>query len=97
MSRSGTTPVKPDLDSVTALMLEAYNDISRGRIYVGMAGVPAPLSLADVQRYANATGTALDIEELEAVVMALDEECREDWHTANSDKESKPARPAPRR
>lgn len=86
-------PIKPELDAVTALMIEAYNDISRSRSYVGMAGVPAPLSFVDVRRYVKNTGTALDLEELEAVVIALDEECREDWHKANSKQEDQPERP----
>lgn len=64
-------------------MLEAYYVISRGRQYVGMNGVPAPLSVRDLSDYLAAYGERYDREEFDAVIFALDDEFRDRWAEKN--------------
>lgn len=64
-------------------MLEAYYVISRGRQYVGMNGVPAPLSVRDLSDYLAAYGERYSREEFDAVIFALDDDFLARWAEKN--------------
>jgi hypothetical protein len=64
---------------VTAEILNAYAIISRSRQYVGMAGVPLPLSLGDIERYLASRSILIDRTEFDAAIMALDDAWRDVW------------------
>ncbi|MEN0582267.1 hypothetical protein AAIG39_25185 [Phytobacter palmae] len=70
---------EPEIDEVISEILNAYAIISRSRQYAGMAGVPLPLSLHDVERYLAYSSTLIDRDELIASVVALDDAWRERW------------------
>ncbi|HDT2442449.1 TPA: hypothetical protein QHO27_002114 [Klebsiella pneumoniae subsp. pneumoniae] len=53
--------------------------ISRSRQYVGMAGVPLPLSLGDIERYLASRSILIDRTEFDAAIMALDDAWRDVW------------------
>ncbi|MBZ6730194.1 hypothetical protein FMK89_20645 [Klebsiella grimontii] len=55
--------------------------ISRSRQYVGMAGVPLPLSLGDIERYLASRAVLIDRTEFDAAIMALDDAWRDVWAT----------------
>lgn len=64
---------------MTAEILNAYAIISRSRQYVGMAGVPLPLSLGDIERYLASRAVLIDRTEFDAAIMALDDAWRDVW------------------
>ena len=53
--------------------------ISRGRQYAGMAGVPLPLSLNDIDRYLSSRTILIDRTEFDAAILALDDAWRDEW------------------
>lgn len=53
--------------------------ISRGRQYTGMAGVPLPLSLHDIERYLASRSILIDRTEFDAAILALDDAWRNEW------------------
>ncbi|EHG7891548.1 hypothetical protein J5Z53_004114 [Citrobacter braakii] len=53
--------------------------ISRGRQYTGMAGVPLPLSLHDIERYLASRSILIDRTEFDAAILALDDAWRDAW------------------
>ncbi|HCK1138750.1 hypothetical protein HV264_04170 [Klebsiella michiganensis] len=53
--------------------------ISRGRHYAGMAGVPLPLSLSDIERYLASRSILIDRTEFDAAILALDDAWRDEW------------------
>ncbi|ELW9510298.1 hypothetical protein KAT64_14980 [Klebsiella oxytoca] len=53
--------------------------ISRGRQYAGMAGVPLPLSLSDIERYLASRSILIDRTEFDAAILALDDAWRDVW------------------
>ncbi|HHG9580236.1 TPA: hypothetical protein ACPY17_004833 [Citrobacter freundii] len=53
--------------------------ISRGRQYAGMAGVPLPFSLGDIERYLDSRSIVIDRAEFEAAILALDDAWRVRW------------------
>ncbi|HEC2103890.1 TPA: hypothetical protein R1891_002747 [Klebsiella oxytoca] len=53
--------------------------ISRGRQYAGMAGVPLPLSLSDIERYLASRSILIDRPEFDAAILALDDAWRDVW------------------
>ncbi|HDH7807438.1 hypothetical protein HQH16_15975 [Raoultella ornithinolytica] len=55
--------------------------ISRGRQYAGMAGVPLPLSLSDIDRYLVSRSVLIDRTEFDAAILALDDAWRNEWAT----------------
>ncbi|WP_312143251.1 hypothetical protein [Stutzerimonas kunmingensis] len=69
----------PEIDGVTAEILEAYAYISRSRQYVGMVGAPAPISPSAIAEYLDRYPTAICREELDAAVFALDDQFRKSW------------------
>lgn len=72
-------PEAPEIDWVTAEILEAYGWISRSRQYVGMAAAPAPISPSSVTEYLIQRPSAICREEFEAAIFALDDEYRRNW------------------
>ena len=74
---------------MTGEILNAYAMISRGRQYAGMAGVPLPLSLIDIDRYLATRTILIDRIEFDAAILALDDAWRDEWaaeHKRNSNK-----------
>lgn len=69
---------------MTDQLLDAYNVISRSRQYVGMMAAPAPLTTGMVNEFLVRHPTAIDRDELESVVFALDEEFRANWAEQNN-------------
>ncbi|HCA9886892.1 TPA: hypothetical protein MYK89_003928 [Klebsiella pneumoniae] len=53
--------------------------ISRGRKYAGMAGVPLPLSLNDIELYLASRTILIDRIEFDAAILALDDAWRDEW------------------
>ncbi|HBR5152277.1 hypothetical protein GZ060_09895 [Klebsiella pneumoniae] len=53
--------------------------ISRGRQYAGMAGVPLPLSLNDIELYLASRTILIDRIEFDAAILALDDAWRDTW------------------
>ncbi|AVJ60424.2 TPA: hypothetical protein M4243_002818 [Klebsiella variicola] len=53
--------------------------ISRGRKYAGMAGVPLPLSLRDIECYLSSRAILIDRTEFDAAILALDDAWRDKW------------------
>ncbi|EOA1826685.1 hypothetical protein ACHUNR_005247 [Raoultella planticola] len=70
---------EPEIDAVTGEILNAYAMISRGRQYAGMAGVPLPLSLSDIDRYLVSRSILIDRTEFDAAILALDDAWRAEW------------------
>ena len=70
---------EPEIDSVTGEILNAYAMISRSRQYAGMAGVPLPLSLSDIERYLASRPILVDRTEFDAAILALDDAWRDEW------------------
>ncbi|WP_418347446.1 hypothetical protein [Serratia fonticola] len=64
---------------MTGEILTAYAMISRSRQYAGMAGVPLPLSLTDIERYIQSRPILIDRSEFEAAIFALDDAWRDRW------------------
>lgn len=60
--------------------------ISRGRQYTGMAGVPLPFSLHDIERYLASRSILIDRAEFDAAILALDDAWREEWSENQKDK-----------
>ncbi|WP_320339242.1 hypothetical protein, partial [Escherichia coli] len=52
----------------------AYSVISRARRYAGMAGVPLPLSLTEINEYLATHPVLIERDEFEAVIFALDDQ-----------------------
>jgi len=69
----------PEIDGVTAQILEAYAYISRSRQYVGMVGAPAPIPPSAITEYLDRYPMAICREELDAAVFALDDQFRKSW------------------
>ncbi|RAS34009.1 hypothetical protein SAMN02745903_00132 [Pseudomonas sp. URMO17WK12:I5] len=72
-------PAPPEIDGVTAEILEAYAYVSRSRQYVGMVGAPAPLPPASIAEYLDRYPSAICREELDAAIFALDDQYRKNW------------------
>ena len=72
-------PNPPEIDGVTAEILEAYGSISRTRQYVGMVGAPAPISPSAIADYLTRYPSAICREEFDAAIFALDDEFRRHW------------------
>jgi len=72
-------PDAPEIDGVTAEILEAYAYISRSRQYVGMVGAPAPIPPSAITEYLDRYPSAICREELDAAVFALDDQFRKHW------------------
>ncbi|EOV6093238.1 TPA: hypothetical protein RFL89_001342 [Klebsiella aerogenes] len=53
--------------------------ISRSRKYAGMAGVPLPLSLNDIELYLASRTILIDRTEFDAAILALDDAWRDEW------------------
>lgn len=70
---------EPEIEAVTGEILNAYAMISRGRQYAGMAGVPLPLSLSDIERYLSSRYILIDRIEFDAAILALDDAWRAEW------------------
>jgi hypothetical protein len=73
---------EPEIDAVTGEILNAYAMISRGRKYAGMAGVPLPLSLNDIELYLASRTILIDRIEFDAAILALDDAWRDEWAEA---------------
>jgi hypothetical protein len=63
--------------------------ISRGRQYAGMAGVPLPLSLSDIDRYLVSRSVLIERTEFDAAILALDDAWRGEW--AKEQKRNEPS------
>lgn len=89
-------PDPPEIDGVTAEVLEAYGYIGRSRQYVGMVGAPAPISPAAITEYLDRYPSAICREEFDAAVFAIDDEFRKHWDEAHAqpqaDNKPKPKR-----
>lgn len=72
-------PAQPEIDGVTAEILEAYGYISRSRQYVGMVGAPAPIAPLAITEYLDRYPSAICREEFDAAVFALDDQFRKHW------------------
>ncbi|EPG6260090.1 hypothetical protein [Klebsiella aerogenes] len=70
---------EPEIDAVTGEILNAYAMISRSRKYAGMAGVPLPLSLKDIELYLASRTILIDRTEFDAAILALDDTWRDEW------------------
>jgi len=70
---------EPEIDAVTGEILNAYAMISRSRKYAGMAGVPLPLSLNDIELYLASRTILIDRTEFDAAILALDDAWRDAW------------------
>ncbi|WP_260676922.1 hypothetical protein [Klebsiella aerogenes] len=70
---------EPEIDPVTGEILNAYAMISRSRKYAGMAGVPLPLSLNDIELYLASRTILIDRTEFDAAILALDDTWRDEW------------------
>ncbi|MCZ4676461.1 hypothetical protein O4O00_19055 [Citrobacter sedlakii] len=64
---------------MTGEILNAYSVISRSRQYIGMAGIPLPISLHDTERYLASHAILIDRSEFQAAIFALDDAWREQW------------------
>lgn len=64
-------------------MLGAYYVISRARQYVGMNGVPAPLSVGALNDYLAAYGEQYMRDEFDEVIFALDGDFLARWAEKN--------------
>lgn len=64
-------------------MLGAYYVISRARQYVGMNGVPAPLSVGALNDYLAAYGEQYARDEFDEVIFALDGDFLARWAEKN--------------
>ena len=64
---------------MTGEILEAYHIISKSRNYVGMAGVPLPISISDIELYLSSRPTMIDRAEFDAGIFALDDSWRDGW------------------
>jgi hypothetical protein len=60
--------------------------ISRGRQYAGMAGVPLPLSLSDIEGYLASRSILIDRTEFDAAILALDDAWRNEWAKSRKDR-----------
>lgn len=86
----GLPPIpEPEIDAVTGEILNAYAMISRSRQYAGMAGVPLPLALADIDRYMQHHPVLIDRSEFDAAILALDDAWRDEW-SKEQKKQTKP-------
>lgn len=74
---------------MTGEILNAYAMISRGRQYAGMAGVPLPLSLGDIERYLTSRSILIDRTEFDAAILALDDAWRDAWAEQHSESNKK--------
>ena len=89
-------PDTPEIDDVTAEILEAYAYISRSRQYVGMVGAPAPIPPSAITEYLDRYPSAICREELDAAIFALDDQYRKNWDEqyekaqAESDSKNRP-------
>ncbi|HGY9625455.1 hypothetical protein ACNFCI_09800 [Pseudomonas sp. NY15356] len=78
-------PDAPEIDGVTAEILEAYAYISRSRQYVGMVGAPAPITPSAITEYLDRYPSAICREEFDAAVFALDDQFRKHWEEQNEE------------
>lgn len=69
-------------------ILNGYAMISRDRQYAGMAGVPLPFSLGDIERYLDSRSIVIDRTEFEAAILALDDAWRDEWVAERKRKEN---------
>lgn len=87
-------PPQPEVDGVTAEILEAYGWISRSRQYVGMGGAPAPVSPAAIAQHLERFPSAICADEFEAGIFAIDDEFRRHWDEQRSKEREEEARKA---
>lgn len=64
---------------MTGEILNAYSVISRSRLYVGMAGVPLPISLHDIECYLSSRKISLERDEFDTAIFALDDLWLDTW------------------
>lgn len=76
-------PDAPEIDGVTAEVLEVYAYISRTRQYIGMVGAPAPIAPAAITEYLDRYPSAICREEIDAAVFAIDDQFRKHWDEQN--------------
>ncbi|HBK3300188.1 hypothetical protein I5679_13970 [Citrobacter koseri] len=74
---------------MTGEILNAYSVISRSRLYAGMAGVPLPISLHDIERFLSARPLLIDRDEFDAAIFALDNAWRKQWAQEQKRKDNK--------
>ena len=84
-------PEPPEIDGVTAEILEAYGQISRSRQYVGMAGAPAPISPVAITDHLTRYPSAICREEFDAAIFAMDDEFRRHWDEQQENEQTKAA------
>ena len=72
-------PVAPEIDGVTAEILQAYAIIGRSRQYVGMMGAPAPIAPVAISDYLDRYPSAIYRDEFDAAIFALDDDFRKNW------------------
>lgn len=90
-------PDAPEIDGVTAEILEAYAYISRSRQYVGMIGAPAPISPSAITEYLDRYPSAICREEFDAAVFALDDQFRKHWDEQNEKAQAADAKNKPKK
>lgn len=88
-------PPTPEIDPVTAEILEAYGQIGRSRQYVGMVGAPAPIAPSAITEYLDRYPSAICREEFDAAIFALDDEFRRQWD--EQQEKAKPKTPPKKR
>ncbi|EEW2576072.1 hypothetical protein IIP26_004607 [Escherichia coli] len=59
--------------------MNAYSVISRSRRYAGMAFVPLPLSLHEIESFLSAHPVLIERDEFDAAIFALDDAWCEQW------------------
>ncbi|WP_336099210.1 hypothetical protein, partial [Klebsiella pneumoniae] len=59
----------------------------------GMAGVPLPLSLRDIECYLSSRAILIDRTEFDAAILALDDAWRDAWATEQEGRGNKNAPP----
>lgn len=64
---------------MTAEILQAYAIIGRSRQYVGMMGAPAPIGQAAIGDYLGRYPSAINREEFDSAIFALDDDFRKSW------------------
>lgn len=79
--------VKPEMDGVSMEIIQAWGVINRQRRYGGMAGVPLPLTLTDVDSYLHSRPIQIERDIFEAALFALDDAWCERWINENQKKD----------
>lgn len=90
-------PEAPEIDGVTAEILEAYAYISRSRQYVGMVGAPSPIPPSAITEYLDRYPSAICREEFDAAVFALDDQFRKAWDEEHEKAQSADTKNKPRK